>query len=98
MTSRRNFLGASIVAGLSLSMPKSLRSLSSFPNRAAIWAPLLEPNKDEILITVLHTNDTHSQIDPILDNDKTYPGKGRCGAARNSGQADPQRKPEHAVD
>jgi 5'-nucleotidase len=82
MTSRRNFLGASIAAGLSLSFPRSLRSLSSFPNRAAIWAPLLQPDAGETLITVLHTNDTHSQIDPILDNDKTYPGKG--GVARRA--------------
>jgi 5'-nucleotidase len=81
MTSRRNFLGASIAAGLSLSLPKGLRSLYT-PARAAIWAPLLEPLKGETLITVLHTNDTHSQIDPILDNDKTYAGKG--GVARRA--------------
>ena len=81
MTTRRNFLGASIVAGLGLSFPKSLRSLNA-PARAAIWAPLLEPQKGETLITVLHTNDTHSQIDPILENDKTYAGKG--GVARRA--------------
>jgi 5'-nucleotidase len=67
MTTRRDFLGASILAGLSLSVPNGGRSLS-LPARA--------------LITVLHTNDTHSQIDPILDNDKTYPGKG--GVARRA--------------
>jgi len=81
MTSRRNFLGASIAAGLSLSFPKSLRSLYT-PARAALWAPLLDPEKGETLITVLHTNDTHSQIDPILENDKTYAGKG--GVARRA--------------
>ena len=81
MTTRRSFLGASIAAGLSLSFPKSLRSLYA-PARAAIWAPLLEPQKGETLITILHTNDTHSQIDPILDNDKTYAGKG--GVARRA--------------
>ena len=81
MTSRRDFLGVSIAAGLSLSFPKSLRSLYT-PARAAIWAPLLEPQKSETLITVLHTNDTHSQIDPILENDKTYAGKG--GVARRA--------------
>ena len=81
MTTRRNFLGASIAAGLSLSLPKSLRSF--FPlDRAAIWAPLLEPMKGETLITILHTNDTHSQIDPILENDKLYAGKG--GVARRA--------------
>jgi len=81
MTTRRDFLGASIVAGLSLSFPNGLRSLS-LPARASIWEPLLEPGRRETLITVLHTNDTHSQIDPILDNDKTYPGKG--GVARRA--------------
>jgi 5'-nucleotidase len=81
MTTRRNFLGASIVAGLGLSLPNSLRSLHP-PARAAIWAPLLDPKKGETLITILHTNDTHSQIDPILENDKTYAGKG--GVARRA--------------
>jgi len=81
MTTRRNFLGASIAAGLSLSLPQGLRSLY-VPTRAAIWAPLLEPQKGETLITILHTNDTHSQIDPILENDKTYAGKG--GVARRA--------------
>ncbi len=81
MTTRRDFLGASIAAGLSLSFPNGLRSLYT-PARAAVWAPLLEPQKGETLITILHTNDTHSQIDPILENDKTYPGKG--GVARRA--------------
>lgn len=79
MTSRRDFLGASILTGLSFSLP---RSLSRFSVREAIWAPLLNPARGEILITVLHTNDTHSQIDPILDNDKTWAGKG--GVARRA--------------
>jgi 5'-nucleotidase len=82
MTTRRNFLGAAITAGLSLSFPKGLRSLYRSTSRAAIWAPLLQPEKGETLITVLHTNDTHSQIDPILENDKTYAGKG--GVARRA--------------
>lgn len=82
MTTRRDFLGASIAAGLSLSFPKGLRALYTSTSRAAIWAPLLEPEKGETLITVLHTNDTHSQIDPILENDKTYAGKG--GVARRA--------------
>jgi len=82
MTTRRDFLGASIAAGLSLSFPKSLRSLNTSTSRAAIWEPLLDPQKGETLITVLHTNDTHSQIDPILNNDKDYAGKG--GVARRA--------------
>ncbi|HEX3230136.1 MAG TPA: metallophosphoesterase, partial [Pyrinomonadaceae bacterium] len=79
MTSRRDFLGASILTGLSLSFPKSLRP---FRFGEPISAPLLEPAPGETLITVLHTNDTHSQIDPILDNDKTWAGKG--GVARRA--------------
>jgi 5'-nucleotidase len=81
MTTRRNFLGAAVAAGLTLSLPRGMRSLYT-PARAAVWMPLLEPQKGETLITVLHTNDTHSQIDPILDNDKTYGGKG--GVARRA--------------
>ena len=81
MTTRRNFLGAAVAAGVTLSLPMGLRSLYA-PARARVWAPLLEPQKGETLITVLHTNDTHSQIDPILDNDKTYAGKG--GVARRA--------------
>ena len=79
MTSRRDFLGASILTGLSFSFPKSLRP---FRFGEAISAPLLEPGPGETLITVLHTNDTHSQIDPILDNDRTWAGKG--GVARRA--------------
>jgi 5'-nucleotidase len=44
-------------------------------------APLLvEPG--EKLITILHTNDTHSQIDPLPANDRQYPDKG--GVARRA--------------
>ncbi len=81
MTTRRDFLGVTIAAGLTFSFPRALRSLY-LPARAAVWAPLLQPEKGETLITVLHTNDTHSQIDPILENDKTYAGKG--GVARRA--------------
>jgi len=42
----------------------------------------LEPGSGETLITILHTNDTHSQIDPLPENDKQYPGKG--GVARRA--------------
>ena len=34
------------------------------------------------MITILHTNDTHSQIDPLPENDRQYPGKG--GVARRA--------------
>ena len=49
---------------------------------SALTAPLLEPLDGETLITILHTNDTHSQIDPFPATDPQYPGKG--GVARRA--------------
>ncbi len=48
----------------------------------AISSPLLAVSGGETLITILHTNDTHSQIDPLPANDKQYPDKG--GVARRA--------------
>jgi 5'-nucleotidase len=45
-------------------------------------APFLEVEPGEKLITILHTNDTHSQIDPLPANDRQYPDKG--GVARRA--------------
>src|SRR5260221_12076378 len=101
MTSRRIFLGASVAAGLSLSFPKSLRSLYT-PARGAIWAPLLDPLTGETLITILHTNDTHSQIYPILENEQTYAGKGRVARrgtlAKRVRKENPKKLMIHAGD
>ena len=82
MTTRRDFLRTAAVAGLSLPMARSSSLFRWRDPSMSIAAPLLEPLAGETLITVLHTNDTHSQIDPILDNDKTYGGKG--GVARRA--------------
>ncbi len=82
MTTRRDFLRTAAVAGLSLPLARSSSLLSWRDPAMSIAAPLLEPLAGETLITILHTNDTHSQIDPILDNDKTYAGKG--GVARRA--------------
>ncbi len=82
MTTRRSFLKTASLAGLSFPFVRSSALLRSLNPRAAVWEPLLDPLKGETLITVLHTNDTHSQIDPILENDKAYAGKG--GVARRS--------------
>jgi 5'-nucleotidase len=83
MISRRKFLGTSIIGGAAFSV---LPSVYSFPDAVqsiiAFAEPLLEPAKGETLITILHTNDTHSQIDPLPENDKQYPGKG--GVARRA--------------
>jgi len=81
MSTRRSFLWTATVAGLSLPLARS-RSLLWRDAAFSISAPLLQPSKDETLITILHTNDTHSQIDPILENDKSYAGKG--GVARRA--------------
>lgn len=40
------------------------------------------PKDQEIKITILHTNDTHSQIEPLPDRDPLFPGKG--GVARRA--------------
>lgn len=81
---RRRFLGASAAAAAATTAGLALSS-KVFPAYApasspeAIIAPLLEPAEGETLITILHTNDMHSQIDPLPANDR-YAGKG--GMAR----------------
>lgn len=70
MISRRRFLTSSAALGAGLALaPKDLKSF--VPSVAA-----------DTVITILHTNDTHSQIDPLPENDKSYPGKG--GVARRA--------------
>ena len=42
----------------------------------------LSPSRHQVgetTVTILHTNDTHSQIDPIAPSDRLYPGKGGVG-------------------
>jgi 5'-nucleotidase len=56
------------------------------PSRLGLFTGALSHEKSltngATVITILHTNDTHSQIDPLPDNDKTYPNKG--GVARRA--------------
>jgi 5'-nucleotidase len=82
MITRRQFLQASIAGGAALALPQSRAQLFSTPAWSAISAPLLDVSAAETLISILHTNDTHSQIDPLPDNDKQYGGKG--GVARRA--------------
>ena len=82
MITRRKFLQVSIAGGAALALPQSRAQLYSTTTWSAISGPLLEVATNEILITILHTNDTHSQIDPLPDNDKQYGGKG--GVARRA--------------
>ena len=82
MITRRKFLASTAAFGTAiLASPKDiLTSVSG--NRLTLADPLLATRPGETLITILHTNDTHSQIDPVPANDKLYPGKG--GVARRS--------------
>lgn len=72
MITRRRFLGSSALFGASLILPRGQLAISSVER-----VP-----ESETLITILHTNDTHSQIDPLPANDPLYPGKG--GVARRA--------------
>jgi 5'-nucleotidase len=83
MITRRKFLGTSIIGGAAFSLLPAVPSFfTSARSISDLAAPLLQPDADETLITILHTNDTHSQIDPLPDNDTRNPGKG--GVARRA--------------
>jgi 5'-nucleotidase len=71
MINRRKFLANTAIFGATLMLPKSLASLTD----AIAFAP------GDVVITILHTNDTHSQIDPLPANDRNA-GKG--GVARRA--------------
>jgi 5'-nucleotidase len=80
MITRRKFLGASLLGGAT----SALAAHTSFGYTRSVnefAVPLLQPAKDETLITILHTNDVHSQIDPLPANDRNA-GKG--GVARRA--------------
>jgi 5'-nucleotidase len=80
MITRRKFLGASLIGGASFAL--SAQPVFSYTrSHVEFAAPLLKPTKDETLITILHTNDQHSQIDPLPANDRNA-GKG--GVARRA--------------
>lgn len=79
MITRRRFLTSSAIFGTALLVrPEIVTDATTLP----LTEPLLAPRRGETLITVLHTNDTHSQIDPLPPNDRLYPGKG--GVARRA--------------
>ena len=63
MQNRRNFIKTSLLGSALLAAETSV----------------FAKNKSEINLTVLHTNDVHSHIEPFADDDKKYPGLG--GAA-----------------
>src|SRR4029079_10202509 len=67
MINRRKFLSNAMVAGAGLTLIRTIEG-------KRLNAPEYTPAPDT-LITILHTNDTHSQIDPLPANDK-YAGQG----------------------
>src|SRR5437762_5631238 len=79
MINRRRFLKSSLITGAALAVPSSVISPKLW---SALAEPLLDVAAGEVLITILHTNDTHSQIDPVSESDKTWGGKG--GVARRA--------------
>ncbi|HKQ53428.1 MAG TPA: metallophosphatase [Pyrinomonadaceae bacterium] len=84
MITRRKFLCASAAVGAGAALNASARPFlgHTYVNSlAAFSAPLLRPAAGETLITILHTNDQHSQIDPLPANDRNA-GKG--GVARRA--------------
>ena len=82
MINRRRFLRTSLVGGAALAAPGALSNLISARAWSVLAQPLLDVAAGETLITILHTNDMHSQIDPIDHSDKQYGGKG--GVARRA--------------
>ncbi|HYE65854.1 MAG TPA: metallophosphatase [Pyrinomonadaceae bacterium] len=81
MITRRKFLSASLMGGAALTLGPGFFPFVDPARLSALSAPLLEPQKGETLITILHTNDQHSQIDPLPPNDRNA-GKG--GVARRA--------------
>src|SRR5437870_11884671 len=66
---RRDFLKTAVVGGLSVPLIGRTSVFRWHDAALSISAPLLRPALGETLITILHTNDTHYQIDPVLEND-----------------------------
>jgi 5'-nucleotidase len=69
LNSRRSFLKKSLIGGA------GIFALNAIPTD--VFA-----KNDLVKITLLHTNDVHSHIDPFPDNDPKYPGLG--GAVRRA--------------
>jgi 5'-nucleotidase len=89
MITRRRFLGSSLIGGAAFSLlPPAFFTFATSTSDFA--APLLQPGAGETLITILHTNDTHSQIDPLPATDKLNPGMG--GVARRAALVKQVRK------
>lgn len=84
MSNRRTFIKQSFLGGVSLLGAAALNPLS-----AAIL------KKSHTKITILHTNDVHSHIEPFPSNDPKYPNMG--GAAKRAALIDKIRTEEKNV-
>jgi 5'-nucleotidase len=83
MITRRAFLGQSAVAlAAAVVLPARTLPLRGPAAVESLSAPLLHSVAGKTLITILHTNDTHSQIDPFPKDNRSYPGQG--GVARRA--------------
>lgn len=77
---RRQFIGNSLLAAAGMSLPTPIMGLAG---------------RDLVKLTILHTNDVHSRIDPFPDDHKRYPGMG--GAAARAALIDQIRQKEEHV-
>ncbi|KJS06419.1 MAG: 5'-nucleotidase [Flavobacteriales bacterium BRH_c54] len=84
MSNRRTFIKQSFLGGVSLLGAAALNPLS-----AAIL------KKSHTKVTILHTNDVHSHIEPFPSNDPKYPNMG--GAAKRAALIDQIRTAEKNV-
>lgn len=84
MSNRRTFIKQSFLGGVSLLGAAALNPLS---------AAILKKNHTKI--TILHTNDVHSHIEPFPSNDPKYPNMG--GAAKRAALIDQIRTAEKNV-
>lgn len=79
MQNRRNFLKTSLLGSAAI-------GTLGWPTN--LWANETEAEQ----LTILHTNDVHSHIEPFADDDKKYPGLG--GVARRAAIIENIRKKE----
>lgn len=84
MSNRRTFIKQSFLGGVSLLGAAALNPLS---------AAILKKNHTKI--TILHTNDVHSHIEPFPSNDPKYPNMG--GAAKRAALIEQIRTAEKNV-
>jgi len=84
LMSRRKFIKQTLLSGIGLA------SLNLIP-----FSSYAAKKKKHTKITILHTNDVHSHIEPFPDNDPKYPGLG--GAARRASLIQQIRNEEENV-